>query len=436
MTVPGLVLTRPLDPGRPGPPWRAKDVRSGYDVVLREVLAASGSEPDLDELAQRISRLPDHPHLLVPALHLDVSGRPVLATRYCAHRGIDRLLAGRAGLGPGEVSTVAVAVGRALAALHSAGCVHGSVAASTILLGARGRLFLDTTASLTRPAAASVTPEHDVIALARLLTDSVAAPVPVATAEVLRSGCGGELGSAGELVRLLVAAAAPQPLDLVEGQARPGADGARRPAARLEQHRRRYGRRGAGARRLGRAVAAVGLVAVGGIVVGAGLLHGGRQPTPGVAAHVSRPAGAAPSPATVVVPVTSAVSSGVDWAGLLADLDDRRGQAFSTGDAGPLIDVDAAGSAVLTADLRALHQLTAAGLHASGFAELLRSVRVVILTASRVVLHVVDVRPAYRLVRSADGALVASVPPRGPVAWRVELVLAAAGWQVRSVRLW
>ena len=176
-TVTGLALCRPLAADRPGPPWRAKDVRSGYDVVLREVVATPGSGSPSADLVDRISRLPDHPHLMVPVLREDVSGRLVLATRYAAHGGLDQIMTRRSGLSPGEVSTVAVAVGRALASLHGAGLVHSGVDAAAVLLDAQGHPFLDATPVVLRPPDATVTPADDVVALSRLLSEaSVQAP--------------------------------------------------------------------------------------------------------------------------------------------------------------------------------------------------------------------------------------------------------------------
>lgn len=416
-TVPGLALCRPLDAGRPGPPWRAKDVKSGYEVVLRELA-------DTDGVPELLARLPDHPHLRVPLLHLDVTGRAVLATRYAAHRGLDQLLDRRAGLSPGEVSSIAMAVGRALAAMHASGLVHGSVAASDILIGSQGRTFLDATSMVTRlakpgtDAADAAGPAADVAALARLLAGAVLAPVPDPMVAALAPGA---VDMADELVRRLVAAVPPEPLRLTADPdlrvPRPAGRGARSVPTWVHRPSRRVAVRcGAGA-------------------VLVGLALGALWPHPDDRPQVPAPETASMAPPAVPASVTASASpSAVDWSALVADLDSRRGEAFSSGDVEGLTDVDAVGSSLLAGDLAALHQLSAAGLHASGFHEVLHSVRALSVTASEVVLRVVDERPAYQLVRASDGLAVESRPARPVAAWRVELVLAPAGWQVRSVR--
>ena len=130
----------------------------------------------------------------------------------------------------------------------------------------------------------------------------------------------------------------------------------------------------------------------------------------------------------------SASATPVDWAGLLTELDDRREEAFTQGDPAALTDVDAPGSAVLASDTAALKALSAAAVRASGFRQVLRSVRPLSVAASHVVLLVVDERPAYTLVRAADGSVVADRPARAAQTWRVELVLGDAGWQFAGVR--
>jgi hypothetical protein len=118
---------------------------------------------------------------------------------------------------------------------------------------------------------------------------------------------------------------------------------------------------------------------------------------------------------------------------VLADLDSRRGEAFSSGDADALTDVDAPGSPQLASDQRALRTLVGAGLHAGGFLEVIESVRPLGTVPDGELVEVVDDRPAYQLVRAGDGTVVESVPARGRRRWRVVLAAGPAGWQVRSV---
>jgi hypothetical protein len=145
---------------------------------------------------------------------------------------------------------------------------------------------------------------------------------------------------------------------------------------------------------------------------------------------------ASPTPSVPLTPSASATSlaATVDWVAELAALDDRRGEAFSTGDREALTDVDAPGSAALASDSAALGALATAGVNASGFRQVIHSVRPLSVSVSVALLRVVDERPAYTLVRASDGVVVTSRAARAPASWLVELVRGAAGWQVRSVR--
>ena len=140
--VPGLTLCRALRASGGGPPWRARQTATGYDVVLRP-LPAGVTTRDFESL-------PDHPHLTVPTVVDGPDGCSYAVTRHAAHGGLDALLERRGALTPGEVSTIVLAVGRALAAMHAAGRAHGSVTAPAVLLDPGMRPQLD--ASLCRPA--------------------------------------------------------------------------------------------------------------------------------------------------------------------------------------------------------------------------------------------------------------------------------------------
>jgi eukaryotic-like serine/threonine-protein kinase len=423
-TVPGLTLCRPLSPGSPGPPWRAKDLKSGYDVVVREL-------PDACSTGL-LDQLPDHPHLLAPALRLDAAGRSVLVTRFAPHRGLDQLLARRSGVTPGEVSTIALAVGRALAVLHAAGLVHGGVRPSAVLLGVEGRPFLDAAGMVTAPDSYRGQPADDVVSLARMLSDAVEAPVPPAMAEALAAAASSDptlQPAASELVRRLVAAAPPEPVRLVAhvSPVRP------RPA-------RRRVRLAPSAQVRGRLLVGVGASAGLALAVAAGTawaqLSDRTTETPR-RADAAGPPPLSPQPvrsaaipaASPTVPVPVA-----DWAAVLSELDGRRAEAFSSGDTDALTDVDAPGSLALGSDVAALRALAAAGVNASGFRQVLRAVAPLSVSAWRAVLRVVDERPAYLLVSAADGSTVVSRAARGRATWQVELVRGPAGWQIRSVK--
>ena len=456
-SVPGLTLVRPLSTGVPGPPWRARDLKSGYDVVVRplpEALTAAR----VDDL---IDALPEHPHLLRPSVHRDADDRPMLVTRFAGHRGLDQLLARRGGLAPCEVSTIALAVGRALAALHAAGLSHGAVRPSAIVLGADGRPFLDlagivppavalppsSLSSLSSPSLPALLGSReatdDVVALARLLGEAVEAPVPAAMAQTLAAAGSPEPAEhmdATELVRRLVAAVPPEPLRLAPTT--PAATLRPRPASSIV---RGWAPSGPVRRRLALAVGAALALALAVVAGGVWAQLADRtpsrsalRPAPSELVPVPREstAGASPTPSVAASPSASSPSlaATVDWVAELAALDDRRGEAFSTGDREALTDVDAPGSAALASDSAALVSLASAGVNASGFREVIRSVRPVSVSASVAVLRVVDERPAYALVRASDGVVVTSRAARAPASWLVELVRGAGGWQVRSVR--
>lgn len=434
-TVPGLTLCRPLSPGRDGPPWRAKDQRSGYDVVLRPLPAGC----DAARVAAELAQIPDHPHLLVPRLLADSSGRPMLATRFATHRGLDALVARRGALTPSEGTSLALGIGRAVSALHASGLTHGAISARAIVLGTEARPFLELTPMVTRSAAAggSTTAADDVAALAEVLRASVEAPVPPRMAEVLLAATEGDSAfPAADLVRRLVAACPPEAIRLT-GPAPAAAPGpVRRRSSQFPRIRLRAGPPvllGAAA------VAALAVAVVAGM---AWARIADDQPAPLRAVPVGSRAVVAPvRTAEPTETRTSTVSStpvspapATDWAQVLADLDSRREEAFTQGDVDALTDVDAPGSAELAADLAALKALTAAGVHASGFRQVLGSVHPLRVTPARVVLLVVDERPAYALVRASDGSTVETRPARMSRRWRVELVMGAAGWQVGSVR--
>ena len=420
-SVPGLTLVRPLSTGVPGPPWRARDLKSGYDVVVRP-LPGSLTGERVDAL---IHALPEHPHLLQPSVHRDADDRPVLVTRFAGHRGLDQLLARRGGLAPCEVSTIGLAVGRALAALHAAGLSHGAVRPSAIVLGADGRAFLDLAGMVRSTATSEAT--DDVVALARLLGEAVEAPVPAPMAQTLEAAGSpdpAEHMDATELARRLVAAVPPEPLQLAATT--PAAALRPRPTASIL---RGWAPSGPVRRRL--AVAA-------GAALALAPSPSAARSTPSLAVPAPRVStvSASPTPSVPLTPSASATSlaATVDWVAELAALDDRRGEAFSTGDREALTDVDAPGSAALASDSAALGALATAGVNASGFRQVIHSVRPLSVSVSVALLRVVDERPAYTLVRASDGVVVTSRAARAPASWLVELVRGAAGWQVRSVR--
>jgi hypothetical protein len=117
------------------------------------------------------------------------------------------------------------------------------------------------------------------------------------------------------------------------------------------------------------------------------------------------------------------------WRSVLAALDARRASAFAAVSPGRLATVYAAGSPALRRDRARLADLAAAGLHVERLRLRPRSVRVVAISSTRVVLDVVDALDSYD-VRTARGALVDARPGRGAATWRVTLVRESSGWRV------
>jgi len=124
--------------------------------------------------------------------------------------------------------------------------------------------------------------------------------------------------------------------------------------------------------------------------------------------------------------------AGADWTGLLGRLDADRAAAFVTADPGELARADAAGSALLSADLAGFASLGASGAHARGFSIRVLSARVVAAGRGTELLRVIDTASPYDLL-DRSGRLLEAVPGRGPTAWLVTLVSTAAGWRLASV---
>src|SRR6185436_19785900 len=93
--VAGLVRCRPVGPTG-GPPWRAREVASGADVLVRPLPP--------DATAAALSGVPEHPHLLAAQAVDDERGRQLLVSRWPTHGRLDALLERRGGLTPGEVT--------------------------------------------------------------------------------------------------------------------------------------------------------------------------------------------------------------------------------------------------------------------------------------------------------------------------------------------
>ncbi len=417
-TAPGLLgftLCRALRATGGGPPWRARQTATGYDVVLRPLPAGVGADDFAD--------LPEHPHLAVPTVVRAADGCSYAVNRFAPHGGLDGLLARRGALAAGEVSTVVLAVGRALAAMHARGRAHGSVRAAAVLLDTGLRVLLD--ASLGRPSAGPDRLQaEDVRALGALALELLAGDVPRELRACLSAATDPDPAlrpAAPDLVRLVVAAVPPEALRLTAGPERPVRPpvGPSRPAPR-----RRH--RGARPARCWRPVVLPVLAAV--VLLALAVLAGAAWARFSDGSEVVPQALDAPAR-----PTAPTATSAPDWAQLLDDLDAARAAAFADADDHALSSADAPGSPAMVRDLAAVRALAAHGVQARGFRIALLSVQPLSVGPRVAVLDVTDRRAGYDLV-DATGAVVSSQPARGPARWLVDLVRSRPGWLVRDVR--
>lgn len=124
---------------------------------------------------------------------------------------------------------------------------------------------------------------------------------------------------------------------------------------------------------------------------------------------------------------------------MLAVLDERRAQAFATGDPTVLASVYAAGAPALERDEALVEELVSADLRTEGLE--LSTLDIDVVEPSEreappedsVVLEVVDEMSPYVLVEADTGDPVESRPGRAERAWRVTLVQGDGEWQVWDV---
>jgi hypothetical protein len=409
----GLTLCRALRATGGGPPWRARQTATGYDVVLRP-LPASVAPADFDDL-------PEHPHLAVPTVLAGADGCTYAVNRHAPHGGLDALLARRGALAPGEVATVVLAVGRALAAMHAHRRAHGSVVAGAVLLDSGLRPLLD--ASVCRPAGGPAgLAAEDVRALGVLAVELLGSEVPQGLRACLSAATDDDPGlrpAATELVREFVATVPPEALRLTAGSERAVPAPLRMPSA---PRRRHMGARSPRWRPVVLPVlAAVALLALA-VLAGAAW------------ARVSEGSDAVPQalhgPARVVAP---AAVPPPDWVQVLDDLDTARAAAFANADEHPLSFVDAPRSPAMARDVAAVRALADRRLQAHAFRIVVLGVQQLSVERDVAVLDITDRRVAYDLV-GVDGSVVSAEPARAPMRWQVELVRVGRSWLIREVR--
>jgi hypothetical protein len=146
------------------------------------------------------------------------------------------------------------------------------------------------------------------------------------------------------------------------------------------------------------------------------------------------PATAANQPPPVSVAASSVWDGSPDpqWSRVLARLDDRRASAFSHGDSGLLDKVYLPGSRLRVRDAGTIDAYARRGLRVVGLHMTILALRVVVRTASTLVLTVVDrISWAARAVNGAGRSR--PLPRDGATAHRVTLRRVSAGWRIARI---
>ncbi|MER1997604.1 MAG: serine/threonine-protein kinase [Arthrobacter sp.] len=137
------LVDRCLGAGGSSSVWLVEQRAGGGRYALKMPLARTTPAEEFEvrrELA--IASRYQHENLLGVEGVLATAQGPGLLLEYAPGGSLEQLLAARGTLGPGEVVTVLVAVGRALACLHAEGTVHGGVAPGNVLFTAEGKPLL------------------------------------------------------------------------------------------------------------------------------------------------------------------------------------------------------------------------------------------------------------------------------------------------------
>jgi hypothetical protein len=117
---------------------------------------------------------------------------------------------------------------------------------------------------------------------------------------------------------------------------------------------------------------------------------------------------------------------------VLAELYDRRAEAFATASPGPLDGVYTEGSDQRAADIAFVAELAAAGEVLRGFAASVVRVTSATLAGDRAEVELVDAWPGYDVVPAGagDGAAVRSEPGRPEATVRMVLLRTGDGWRI------
>lgn len=385
-SVPGVALERALD--RPAT-FRG---RMGGDAVDVTVLAV-GPDPDL----RRAALAALQPLAAVGARSVVLCHDGVAVV--CAARD-GRLLADLPPLEPGHAAYVGIAVAQELSRFHDRGLVWGGDL-SELLVGDDGSLQFPLHGVAARRLGGVRASAADDITALRTLLGRRCPELPVLPADL-----------AG-IRRKLRRTARPRPLVLAGN-------------ATGSPRRIRLARSAASAppRRAGLTVSgASGSPRRARLVLPAVLLFG----TAGAAAigwFSARPA----SPhRDTAAPLVAAAGEG--WRATVDALDHARAAAL--GGTGPVTAADAPGSPALDADQAAAAVLRERAPRTVSPIPAIQAVALV-HAGPTTTLRVTDTLPAYDYV-GADGAVVASVPARGPRTWTLTLVSTPDGWRLSQV---
>ena len=142
-SIPGYRLTRLLGAGSTSTVWRARRDLDD-ELVAVKLVAARADDEAVREYAMLQATADEHVVTLHETIEVDTDDGPALALvlEYLAGGSLERVVAERGHLTPGETATVIAPVAQAVTALHDLGIVHGDLSPGNVLLDSTGRPVL------------------------------------------------------------------------------------------------------------------------------------------------------------------------------------------------------------------------------------------------------------------------------------------------------
>nr|WP_257910561.1 serine/threonine-protein kinase [Janibacter limosus] len=142
-SVPGYRLTRLLGAGSTATVWRARSDPDD-ELVAVKLVAARADDEAVREYAMLRATADEHVVTLHETIEVDTDDGPAPAPvlEYLAGGSLERVVAERGHLTPGETATVIAPVAQAVTALHDLGIVHGDLSPGNVLLDSTGRPVL------------------------------------------------------------------------------------------------------------------------------------------------------------------------------------------------------------------------------------------------------------------------------------------------------